>query len=166
MADNDKPPVPPQTPQHPAASPDAAGSAVGAPNRPVQPLKNTTEGRPSDAAANVADPAVDRRTNPGPGANRDRPSLPGPAPQAGAGTIASRNMPNQPVIPAPSEHVFPGPVGRPDPSRTPEERQGTADHAIYAHTLKPGHMQTGEAQAPERTSDGEPDESTAPAPIE
>jgi hypothetical protein len=136
-------------------------------NRPEPPLKSDPIAAPRDPAAAVSDPANPARTNPGPGANdRDRPAL-RPANTGNPPVAGTRNMPNQPVVPAPSENVFPGPVGRPDPSRTPEERQATADAAIQAHNMKPGHLTTGEGIKPvERTSDGKPDESTAPRPVE
>lgn len=151
MADEKKPPQP-----------------VAPQNRPEPPLKASSP-FPADPAAAVSDPANPARTNPGPGANpadRDRPAF-RPANTGNPPVGGTRNAPNQPVVPAPSENVFPGPVGRPDPSRTPEERQAVADAAIQAHNMKPGHLTTGEGLVPvERTSDGKPDESTTPKPVE
>lgn len=139
-------------------------------NRPEPPLKADPQAAPRDPAAGVADPAHPGRTNPGPGARRDRDRPHLPTPNAGPRAFNSaRNQPNQPVVPAPSENVFPGPVGRPDMSRSPEERQAMADAAIQAHNMKPGHLTTGESvpgTEVERTSDGKPDDSTAPRPVE
>jgi hypothetical protein len=75
-----------------------------------------------------------------------------------------QTQPIQPVVPAPSEQVTPGPVGRPDPSRSPEEREATRDAHIEAHAMVNA---TDPAFAPiaERTVDGEPDESKAPEPM-
>jgi hypothetical protein len=155
MADDKKPPAP-----------------VAPVNRPEPPLKADPLAAPRDPATAVADPANPARTNPGPGArrveDRERPAF-RPLATGNPPVAGWRNAPNQPVVPAPSENVFPGPAGRPDPSRTPEERQATADAAIQAHAMKPGHLTTGEG-APgmgvERTSDGKPDDSQAPKPVE
>lgn len=122
---------------------------------------------PADPAARVADPAVEEKTNPGPGANDRSAPAPRPMQTAPAAPAYRQNAPIQPPVPAPSENVFPGPVGRPDPSRTAEEREQVADAAIQANNMKPGHLTTGEGlpgqSAPEdRTSDGEKDDSSVP----
>jgi hypothetical protein len=56
---------------------------------------------------------------------------PGPtAPTVNNPVFRTRADALQPIIPAPSEHVQPGPGGRPDPMRSPEEREEARDAAI------------------------------------
>jgi hypothetical protein len=138
------------------------------PNPPTEPLKQDAIGAasPRDPAGNVADSTVTRPTNPGPGApaapTGTRPAL--PAARATPPVFRQQTQPIQPVVPAPSEQVAPGPVGRPDPSRSPEEREATRDAHIEAHAMVNA---TDPAFAPiaERTVDGEPDESKVPEPM-
>jgi hypothetical protein len=128
------------------------------PNPPTEPLKQDAIGAasPRDPAGNVADSTVTRPTNPGPGApaapTGTRPAL--PAARATPPVFRQQTQPIQPVVPAPSEQVAPGPVGRPDPSRSPEEREATRDAHIEAHAMVNA---TDPAFAPiaERTVDGE-----------
>jgi hypothetical protein len=149
--------------------PRPADTQPRAPNPPVEPLKQDAvgAGNPRDPAANVADPTVTRQTNPGPGAPAggspgQRPAL--PASPSNPPVYRQNTQPIQPVVPAPSEQVQPGPVGRPDPSRSPEEREATRDAHIEAHAMVNA---TDPAFAPiaERTVDGKPDESKAPEPM-
>lgn len=151
MADAPKSP----TPAAPAPVPNR-------PNPPVGPVKATPGGNPADPARDVADPASPFKTNPGPILNPERPALPGIGasnPRAPATTRA----PNQPPVPAPSENVVPGPVGRPDFSRSPEEREQTRDAMLEAHSKQPGQALF-QPVGVERTSDGKPDDSSVPQP--
>jgi hypothetical protein len=62
----------------------------------------------------------------------------GGAPQPGPANMLPANnpiyrtteQPLQPIIPSPSEHVQPGPGGRPDPFKSPEDREADRDKAI------------------------------------
>ena len=63
----------------------------------------------------------------------------------------------QPILPPPSEHVQPGPVGRPDPARSPEERQHDRDVMAETPTNDAVHAvaATGPVEPPSPGNPGE-----------
>lgn len=76
--------------------------------------------------------------DPGPGGD---PNNPGPLPPVQNNPIYP-TYPNvtQPIIPAPSEHLHPSAVARPDSAKTPEERQRDHDAAVGAAAKSPQHV--------------------------
>jgi hypothetical protein len=79
-----------------------------------------------DRSKSGAERAID---DPGPGGLPE----PGPFPPTTNNPVFRQPRETlQPIIPSPSEHVTPGPGGRPDPMRSPEEREADRDAAVDA----------------------------------